>query len=101
MGFKLRFCSASKGTDQEIAALSGMGLLKRMLDHRHFNRALQEGNLPQPGRHRLGTVTAPSKGWVFPWGCAPDAQALPIERLTVLTGGSVDSPAKPRAGARF
>ncbi len=41
MGFELRF------TDQEITAWGGMGLMKRMLDHLHFDQALQESGLPQ------------------------------------------------------
>ena len=46
MGFELRF------TDQEITAWGGMGLMKRMLDHLHFDQALQSSGLPQPGSHR-------------------------------------------------
>lgn len=46
MGFELRF------TDKEITAWGGMGLMKRMLDHLHFDQALQESGLPQPGSNR-------------------------------------------------
>ncbi|MDA8118887.1 MAG: IS1380 family transposase [Gammaproteobacteria bacterium] len=46
MGFELRF------TDKEITAWGGMGLMKRMLDHLHFDQALQVSGLPQPGSNR-------------------------------------------------
>ncbi len=46
MGFELRF------TDKEITAWGGMGLMKRMLDHLHFDEALQKSGLPQPGSNR-------------------------------------------------
>ncbi|MDA8390025.1 MAG: hypothetical protein M0Z76_04720 [Gammaproteobacteria bacterium] len=46
MGFELRF------TDKEITAWGGMGLMKRMLDHLHFDEALQRSSLPQPGSNR-------------------------------------------------
>ena len=46
MGFELRF------TDKEITAWGGMGLMKRMLDHLHFDEALQKSDLPQPGSNR-------------------------------------------------
>ena len=46
MGFELRF------TDKEITAWGGMGLMKRMLDHLHFDQALQASGLPQPGSNR-------------------------------------------------
>ncbi|HUW98990.1 MAG TPA: hypothetical protein VMV40_09155 [Acidiferrobacter sp.] len=41
MGFELRFRSAPKGTDKEITAWGGMGLMKRMLDHLRFDEALR------------------------------------------------------------
>ncbi|HUW98429.1 MAG TPA: IS1380 family transposase [Acidiferrobacter sp.] len=46
MGFELRF------TDKEITAWGGMGLMKRMLDHLHFDEALRRSGLPQPGSNR-------------------------------------------------
>lgn len=46
MGFELQF------TDKEITAWGGMGLMKRMLDHIDFDRALRESELPQPGSNR-------------------------------------------------
>ena len=46
MGFELRL------TDKEITAWGVMGLMKRMLDHLHFDEALQISGLPQPGSNR-------------------------------------------------
>ncbi len=46
MGFELRF------TDKEITAWGGMGPMKRMLDHLHFDEALQVSGLPRPGSNR-------------------------------------------------
>ena len=43
MGFELPL------TDREITALRGRGLMKRMLDHLDFDRALRAGGLPEPG----------------------------------------------------
>ena len=39
-------------TDKEIPAWGGMGLMKRMRDHRGFHSALRACGLPHPGRHR-------------------------------------------------
>jgi len=46
MGYELRF------SDREISAWGGMGLMKRMLDHIGFERALGVSGLPQPGSNR-------------------------------------------------
>ncbi len=46
MDFDLRF------TDKEITAWGGMGIMKRMLDHLHFDAALSACGLPQPGSNR-------------------------------------------------
>lgn len=46
MGFELRF------SDKEITAWGGMALMKRMLDHMGFDKALLAAGLPQPGSNR-------------------------------------------------
>ena len=46
MGFELRF------TDKEITAWGGMALMKQMLDHLGFDRALATCGLPQPRSNR-------------------------------------------------
>jgi hypothetical protein len=44
--FSLRF------SDKEITAWGGMAIMKRMLDHMGFDRALIDAGLPQPGSNR-------------------------------------------------
>jgi len=46
MDMKLEF------TDRQITPWGGMGLMKRMLDHIGFERALGACDLPQPGSSR-------------------------------------------------
>jgi len=46
MDFDLRF------TDKEITPWGGMGIMKRMLDHLHFDAALSACGLPPPGSNR-------------------------------------------------
>ncbi|HUW98100.1 MAG TPA: hypothetical protein VMV40_04545 [Acidiferrobacter sp.] len=58
MGFALRFRLASRGTDNEITAWGGVGLMKRMLDHAPFDQALQTSGLPEAGSN-LGTRLEP------------------------------------------
>lgn len=46
MEFDLRF------SDKEITAWGGMAVMKRMLEHLHFEEALKACGLPQPGSNR-------------------------------------------------
>ena len=46
MNFELRF------TDKEITAWGGMGLMKRMLDHKGLDEALMQSGLPKPFTNR-------------------------------------------------
>ncbi|TAG45881.1 MAG: IS1380 family transposase, partial [Betaproteobacteria bacterium] len=39
-------------TDKEITPWGGMALMKRLLDHFGFDRALASAGLPQPGSNR-------------------------------------------------
>jgi hypothetical protein len=46
MSYELRF------SDKEVSAWGGLSLLKRMLDHLGFDRALARAGLPEPGSNR-------------------------------------------------
>lgn len=46
MGFELCF------SDKEVTACGGLAVMKQMLDHLHFARALQQARLPQPMSNR-------------------------------------------------